>query len=323
MESCKKYKGFIESKDRQKASRAAMKKIKYDMKQGFQGLEYKLNSVGSSRGDYPFTSFTLGMDRSKFGKLAAEIALKVHMNGQGKPGFKRPTLFPKYIFLYHEDYHGEGKELEDLFNTAIECSKRTMYPDYLSLSGDGYIPSMYKQYGKIVSLMGCRASLSPWFERGGMEPADKDDVPVFVGRFNVGAVSLHLPMIYAKAKQENKDFYKVLDYYLEMIRNIHIKTYEYLGEMRASVNPVAYCEGGFYGGNLKPNEKIKPILKSATASFGITALNELQQLYNKKSLVEDNSFALEVMEYINKKVNQFKKEDGNLYAIYGTPKLGL
>ena len=42
-------------------------------------------------------------------------------------------------------------------------------------------------------------------------------------------------------------------------------------------------------------------------------------LYNKKSLVQDGAFALEVMEYINKKVNEFKEEDGNLYAIYGTP----
>lgn len=61
------------------------------------------------------------------------------------------------------------------------------------------------------------------------------------------------------------------------------------------------------------------MLKSATASFGITALNELQELYNGKSLVEDGGFALEVMEHINKKVAKFKEEDGNLYAIYGTP----
>ena len=37
-----------------------------------------------------------------------------------------------------------------------------------------------------------------------MKPADENDVPVFVGRFNIGAVSLHLPMILAKAQQENK-----------------------------------------------------------------------------------------------------------------------
>ena len=131
-------------------------------------------------------------------------------------------------------------------------------------------------------------------------------------------------MIYQKALLENRDFHEVLDYYLEMIRNIHIKTYEYLGGMKASVNPLAFCEGGFYGGNLKPDEKIEPVLKSATASFGITGLNELQMLHNQKSLVEDNNFAIEVMEYINKKVEEFKKADGKLYAIYGTPKtLGL
>ena len=31
----------------------------------------------------------------------------------------------------------------------------------------------------------------------------------------------------------------VLDYYLELIRKIHIRTYAYLGEMRASTNPLA------------------------------------------------------------------------------------
>lgn len=167
--------------------------------------------------------------------------------------------------------------------------------------------------------MGCRAFLSPWYERGGMEPADDDDKPVFIGRFNCGAISLHLPMILAKARQEGKDFYEVLDYYMEMIRRIHIKTKDYLGEMKASTNPIAYCQGGFYGGHLDPSDKIKPLLEAATFSFGITALNELQEFYNGKSLVEDGEFALEVMRYINEKVTEFKKEDGILYALYGTP----
>ncbi len=73
------------------------------------------------------------------------------------------------------------------------------------------------------------------------------------------------------------------------------------GKMRASTNPLAYCEGGFYGGHLKPSDKIKPIMKTATASFGITALNELQELYNGKSLAEDGQFALETLQYINDK----------------------
>lgn len=305
--------------DPEYAEKIAIKKLKRDFEQGFQGLEYKLNSVGSSRGDYPFVTMTVGLGRSRFAKMAAITMLEVHRHGQGKAGNKKPVLFPKIVFLYDENLHGEGCELEDVFNEGVECSRKTMYPDWLSLTGEGYVSEMYKKYGEVISPMGCRAFLSPWYERGGIKPADENDKPVFVGRFNIGAVSLHLPMIYAKADYESRDFYEVLDYYLEMIRKIHLKTYDYLGEMRASTNPMAYCEGGFYGGHLKPNDKIKPLLKAATASFGITALNELQELHNKKSLVEDGNFAIEVMEYINKKVAQFKEEDGKLYALYGTP----
>lgn len=297
----------------------AMKKVKRDFMQGVQGWEYKFNTVSSSRGDYPFITMTFGIGTSRFEKMASIAMLDVRREGQGKKDRKKPVLFPKLVFLYDENLHGHGKPLEDVFEAGIKCSAKTMYPDWLSLTGNGYVPSMYKQYGRVVSPMGCRAFLSPWYERGGTHPADKDDKPIFVGRFNIGVVSLHLPMILAKARQENKDFYDVLDYYLELIRKLHIRTYAYLGEMRASTNPLAYCEGGFLGGHLKPSDKIKPLLKPMTASFGITALNELQELYNGKSLVEDGTFAVEVMEYINAKINQFKEEDDILYALYGTP----
>ena len=303
----------------EKAREEAMNDVQKDFEQGFQGWEYKFNTVASSRGDYPFITVSAGLGTEEYEKMATLAMLKIRMNGQGKKECKKPVLFPKIVFLYDENLHGKGKVNEDLFKAGIECSKRAMYPDWLSLSGEGYVASMYKKYGRVVSPMGCRAFLSPWFERGGMKPADEADKPVFVGRFNIGAISLHLPMIYAKAKKESKDFYAVLDYYMELIRKLHIRTYEYLGEMKASVNPLAYCEGGFLGGHLGIHDKIKPLLKSATASFGITALNELQELYNGKSLVEDGAFAVEVMEYINKKVNEFKEQDGYLYAIYGTP----
>lgn len=301
------------------ANEYAQKKVERDMEQGFQSWEYRFNTVGSSRGDYPFVAISFGIGTSVFERMATEVALKVRMGGQGKSGFKKPVLFPKLTFLYDENLHGEGKEMEYLFDIALECSSKTMYPDFLSLTGEGYIPSIYKKYGQVISLMGCRASLSPWYVRGGMEPEDDNDYPVFEGRFNLGAISLHLPMILAKAKQENKDFYEVLDYYLEMIRGLHKRTYDFLGEKVASTNPLGFTQGGFLGGTLQPNDKIRPLLKPMTMSFGITALNELQELYNGKSLVEDGDFALEVMQYINDYVNRIKKEDGILYAIYGTP----
>lgn len=306
----------------EKACKYAINKVQRDFEQGWQGIEMKLNSVGSSRGDYPFVTMTIGLATSTLGKMAAISLLKVHSEGQGKNGFKRPVLFPKIVFLYDKNLHGDGSNKypsADVFNAGLDCSSKTMYPDWLSLTGDGYVAEMYKKYGKVVSPMGCRAFLSPWYEKGGIHPVDKNDKPIFEGRFNLGVVSLHLPMILAKARRESKDFYEVLDYYLELIRGLHKRTYDYIGELRASVNPVAFCEGGLLGGNLKPTDKIKSILPPMTMSYGITALNELQRLYNGKSIREDGQFALEVMQYINDYTNRIKEEDHILYAIYGTP----
>lgn len=319
--SYKKYKEkYLElGLSEERAEKETVRDIERDFEQGVQGWEYKFNSVSSSRGDYPFITMTFGNGTRRFEKMGSIAMLNVRKKGQGKKGCKKPVLFPKLVFLYDENLHGPGKKLEDVFEAGIECSRHTMYPDWLSLTGKGYIASMYKQYGEVISPMGCRAFLSPWYIEGGMYPKDEKDRPRFVGRFNIGVVSLHLPMILAKARKESKDFYEVLDYYLELIRQIHIRTYAYLGEMRASTNPLAYCEGGFYGGNLRYNNKIKPLLKTATASFGITAFNELQRLYNGKSLVEDGQFAIETLEHINKKITEFKEADGNLYAIYATP----
>lgn len=302
------------------ADKKAMKKVKRDFEQGFQGWEMKFNSVASSRGDYPFTSISFGLGTGRFETMASSICMKVRKNGQGKKGFKHPVLFPKLSFFYDEDLHGEGKEFEWLYDEAIDCSSKAMYPDYISCTGDGYGPAIYKKYGKTISRMGCRANLSPWFERGGMFPADEDDKPIYEGRFNLGAISLHFPMIVAKAKQENKDFYEVLTYYLDMCRDIHKRTFNYLSHKKAGTNPLGFCQGGFYNGHFDPEDEIgEDFLRPMTMSFGITALNEASVLQTGKSIVEDNTFAIEVLKFINEYADKYKVEDNILYAIYGTP----
>lgn len=302
------------------AENYALDKVKRDFEQGFQGWEMKFNSCSSSRGDYPFTSISFGLGTNRFETMASSICMKVRKNGQGKTGFKRPVLFPKLSFFYDENLHGKGKELEWLFDEAIDCSSKAMYPDYISCTGDGYGPSIYKKYGKTISRMGCRANLSPWYERGGMFPMDDNDTPIYEGRFNLGAISLHFPMIVAKAQQENKDFYEVLTYYLDMCRDIHKRTFSYLSHKKAGTNPLGFCQGGFYNGYFDPEDEIgEDFLRPMTMSFGITALNEASVLQTGKSIVEDNSFAIEVLKFINDYVDRYKVEDNILYAIYGTP----
>ena len=298
----------------------AFNKVKREAEQGFQGWEMKFNSVASSRGDYPFTSISFGLGTDRFESMISSVCLNVRKNGQGKPGFKHPVLFPKLSFFYDENLHDEGEKLEWLFNEAVDCSHKCMYPDFLSCTGDGYAPSIYKKYGVTISRMGCRANLSPWYEHGGMYPADENDKPIYEGRFNLGAISLHFPMIVAKAQQENKDFYEVLTYYLDMCRAIHKRTFNYLSHKKAGTNPLAYCQGGFLNGHLDPEQELgEDFLRPMTMSFGITALNEASVLYYGKTIVEDNSFAIEVLKFINDYAEKYKKIDNILWALYGTP----
>lgn len=183
------YNLVIDSKINELADEYAMKKVRREFEQGFQGWEYKFNSVASSRGDFPFIAITIGLGQNRFEKLATEVCLEVRKNGQGKKGKEKAVLFPKIIFLYDEEYHGVNKLGEDLFDFAIDCSSKSMYPDYLSLTSNdenNLVCKMYKKYKKVISPMGCRAFLSPYYVKGGFEPADENDEPVFVGRFNMG-----------------------------------------------------------------------------------------------------------------------------------------
>lgn len=325
--------GAPEEKAEKMAQRDALAAVRRDLRQGFQGWEYKFNTVASSRGDYPFVTMTMGEGDDFWSREATLAYLEVREGGQGKKGRKRPPVFPKLVFLYNEDIHGKGMSCEDVFEAALRCSSKTMYPDFLSLSGEGYVADMYRRYGKVVSPMGCRAFLSPWWERGGMEPADENDVPVFEGRFNLGVISLFPALIYAMAKRDGQDYFTLLEHYMQIARGLHLRTREYLGEMKASMNPLCFCEGGFYGGHLSLDDKIRPVLDSATASFGYTGLAELQVVADGRThrqAMEDYLYhdgekpiTLRTLEFINKKCKEWSREDKLLYAVYGTPAEGL
>lgn len=305
----------------------AKRVLKDELKQGFQSLELKLNTVPCSRGDFAFTTISFGcwngpqwvgryLDKRDrwILKEICDAILKTRMNGHGKN--HKPVVFPKLVYLYEENYLSEFKEAREVFELAIECSSKCMYPDFLSLTGDPEHNAVAKQYlehnRQVVSPMGCRAYLSPWKD-------PETEQWVTNGRCNIGAVSLNLPLIWAYAKNKGVDFYSVLDARLETIRGFLKKRYDLIRHTKACTNPMAFMQGGFYKGNLKADDEIGDLVNYMTASFGVTALNELNILATGKTLYQNSSFAKGVLKHINDKVEQFKKEDGYLYAVYGTP----
>lgn len=126
-------------------------------------------------------------------------------------------------------------------------------------------------------------------------------------------------MIYQKSKRDNTEFYKELDYYMELGRRIGKRTAAYLGKLKASCDPLCFMEGGFDGGNLNADDCIAPVLSKSTISFGYGGLHELSKLAIGKSLSENSSFAVDTMKHINENLEKFKQEDHLIWAIYGTP----
>lgn len=165
----------------------------------------------------------------------------------------------------------------------------------------------------------CRAYLSIYYERGGFHPADENDKPMYTGRWNGGAISMNAPMILRKAQVEGKDFFELLEYYLQLARGIHKRTKKFLGKLKASSNPLCWTQGGHRWGHLQPDDAIEPLLDYVTFSYGYVGLNEAQMLYNGKTLNEDDDFAYAILKYINDFANAHKEEDHILWAIYGTP----
>lgn len=119
--------------DWETAHKYAIKRVSRDIEQVFQGFEHTFNTVASSRGDYPFVTMTGGCEEDEFGQLVWKIALQVRRKGQGKPGHRRPAIFPKLVFIYTDKLHGEGQQMRYLFEEAVKTSAIAMYPDYLSL----------------------------------------------------------------------------------------------------------------------------------------------------------------------------------------------
>lgn len=307
------------------ANRYAKYRLQRELTQGFQSLELKLNTIPSARGDFAFTTITFGQwnpeeytdKEKKIFYLIGKTILDTREKGHGG----KQVVFPKLVFLYDEDHVNNDLWNGRLFDECVVCSSKCMYPDYLSLTGNpkhNKVAQVYLESGKkvITSPMGCRAYLTPWKD-------PETNQYVTVGRCNIGAVSLNLPVIIAVAKKEYSDwkaqFWSLLDDRLETIRCFLRKRYDLIKHIKACTNPLAFTQNGFYHGSLKPDDEIGNLTDYMTASFGITALNEATILWCGKTLHQDKSFAIEVVKHIADKVNQFKKEDGYLYALYGTP----
>ena len=107
---------------------------------------------------------------------------------------------------------------------------------------------------------------------------------------------------------------------MDVIRAFFKKRYDIIHNQKCSSNPLAFTQGGFYEGFKDPDDTVGDLIRYMTASFGITAMDETTYLWCGKRMVDEGGhFAHEILKHIQERVNMYKKEDGYLYALYGTP----
>ncbi|MCX0398606.1 4Fe-4S cluster-binding domain-containing protein [Clostridium perfringens] len=167
----------------------------------------------------------------------------------------------------------------------------------------------------------CRAYLSPWFEKGGIKPLDKNDKAIFNGRANCGAITINTVKPAIKYKGNKEAYFKEVKRCFDLATEGHLWTYNRMKDVKASTNPLFFCEGGCHI-KLKPEETIERAIKTFTWSYGYIGLNEASLLMTGKEIHEDNSFAIEVLEHFNKWKNEAIQKHGLLFAIYSTPAEG-
>lgn len=161
----------------------------------------------------------------------------------------------------------------------------------------------------------CRAFLSPYYP-------ENTDTPIFTGRANCGAVTLNTVRYAIESKGDEVKYFELLEKNFNTGLKVHIYTFNRLKDVKASTNPLFFCEGGCHI-KLDPNDTIEPAIRTFTWSFGYIGLDEASYLMTGKQIHEDNTFANKVLNKLTELKDKAIEDHGLLFALYGTPSEGL
>ena len=108
----------------ERAQEEAMKDIVNDFEQGFQGWEYKFNTVASSPRRLSVYHHDARPRSDAHGQARQQTVPQRCMRAVRARKTIKAGALPQVGFLYDENLHGPGKPLEDVFEAGIECSPR-------------------------------------------------------------------------------------------------------------------------------------------------------------------------------------------------------
>lgn len=293
----------------------AEKRLRAEIKDGVQTIQYQLITMSTTNGQAPFTSVFAYLDEVPAGQPRDDLAMLIEevlrqriesvKNEQGVPV---TTAFPKILYVLDEDNIHENSQYYYLTKLAAECTSKRLVPDYISAK----IMRQEKD-GNVFPCMGCRSFLMPYY--------DNDGAPKFYGRFNQGVVTINLPDIALSSGGDFDKFWKVFDERLELCYRALMIRHNSLKGTKSDVAPILWQHGAY--ARLAPGETIDKLLYNdySSISLGYAGLYECIKYMTGKSQLEKegHDFGIQVMQHMSGACDEWKRQTHIGFSLYGSP----
>ena len=286
---------------------------------GVQTFQYQINSMTTTNGQAPFLSVCLYLGETEEYKeelaMLIEEVLKQRIQGmKNEKGVYITPAFPKLLYVLEEDNIKVGSKYYYLTELAAKCTAKRMVPDYISEKVMKETKIDKNGDGQCYPCMGCRSFLTPYL--------DSDGKPKYYGRFNQGVVTINLVDVALSSDKDMNKFWNIFEERLELAHRALQIRHKRLSKVTSDVAPILWQHGAL--ARLKKGESIHDLLHNgySTISLGFAGLYECVKYMTGKSHTdnaEGREFGLQVMQKMDDKCDEWKKEENIDYSVYGTP----
>ena len=310
------------------ATEKAVKKTDRITYQAMEAFIHNLNTMHSRAGaQVPFSSVNFGTDTSPEGRMVMKNYLLAVDAGLGH---SETPIFPISIFKVKEgiNYNPEDPNY-DLFKLSCKVSAKRLFPNFEFIDApynlQYYVPG--RPETEVVT-MGCRTRV--------MANVVDPDRQIAIGRGNLSFTTINLVRLGIKhgivgnttrKKADMDAFYKELDEKLELCRDQLLERFEIQCNKRVYNFPFLMGQGNWMDSEkLKPNDKLRKVLKHGTLSIGFIGLAEtLVALIGEHhgESAKAQKLGLEIIGHMREKIDGFAQEQKLNFSLLATPAEGL
>lgn len=300
--------------------------VRSDIEAGIQTLQYQVLTLMTTNGQAPFLTVFMNLTDVEEGSQREDLAmcieemLKQRIHGvKNTDGVYISPAFPKLIYALDECNITKDSQYFYLTELSAKCSAKRLVPDYISTK----IIKKLKG-GDVFPPMGCRSFLSVDTATENLAHAknwDRHKYHKYYGRMNLGVVTLNLVDVALSSKGDMSKFWELMEERSELVHEAQLIRYNRLKGTRSDVAPILWQHGAI--ARLDKGEVIDRLLLRdyATISFGYGGLCEccIAMLGKSNKTEEGQQFCKDVLNFINRKCEEWSDSDNLGFSPYGTP----